>query len=168
MKGEKPISTTDTTNPEVARNDFTVTADMIEQLDPGSQEIRDNHIYIKGSKSVYKACWTYKASGELVCHNEVVVADVILSIKDMTGAMWGTFEYIDEAGSVLWKGIFHGNRRLVGGDMISTIHDIGHGFGPNEGLLFQYTIQAANIIDPSVPIPFAGSGYVQEIVQYEP
>lgn len=168
MKGEKPIPTASTAIAEAPRIDFTVTANLMEQLDPGSQEIRDNHLYIRGLKSVYKTCWTFRADGDLVCHNEVVTAEVILSTQDMTGPMWGTFEYLDDEGAVIWRGIFHGNRRLLGGDMISTIYDIGHGLGPNEGLLFQYTIQAVNVADPSVSIPFEGNGYVLEIGRYQP
>jgi hypothetical protein len=168
MKDEKLIPTASTAIVEAPRIDFTVTSNLVKQLDPGSQELRDNHLYVRGLKSVYKTCWTFRADGELVCHDEVVVTNVILSTQDMTGPMWGTFEYLDDEGAIIWRGIFHGNRKLVGGDMTSTIYDIGHGLGPNEGLLFQYTIQAVNITDPSVSVPHVGSGYVQAIARYKP
>lgn len=167
MKGENPILAGETATSDAAKLDFAVTASFFKQLDPGSQEMRDNHIHIRGLKSVYQTCWTFQADGKMVRQNEVVVVNIILSAKDMTGPMWGSFEHLDDQGVSTWKGIFHGNRRLVGGDIISTIHDVGLGSGPNEGFLFQYTIQAINIDDPSVSNPFTGSGFMQAIATFE-
>ncbi len=151
MKGENPILAGETATSGAVQLDFAVTASFLKQLDAGSQEMHDDQIHIRGLKSVYQTCWTFKTGGKMVCQNEVVVVNIILSARDMTGPMWGTFEYLDDQGVSTWKGIFHGNRRLVGGDMISTIHDVGLGSGPNEGFLFEYTIQAINLDDLYFP-----------------
>lgn len=90
MKGENPIFAGDTATSGAAKLDFAVTASFLKQLDAGSQEMRDDHIQIRGLKSVYQTCWTFQADGKLVCQNEVVVVNINLSAKDMTGPMWGT------------------------------------------------------------------------------
>ena len=144
------------------RSTFSATAEMKEMIDPGTTEIRDNHVHVRGMKQAYETCWTYDASGETVCYREVVEANVVISLADMTGTMWGSFKFLDDNNAVVWKGKFHGSRRIIDENMVSTVTDIGLGQGPNEGLLFQYTLKAYNIWDPSQPATFAGKGFVQE------
>lgn len=147
---------------------FTATSNISAILDPGTTEVKDQHVHVRGMKQVATTCWTYLEGGETVCYNEVIEVNVILSLVDLTGPMWGTFEFQDDEGAVVWKGNFHGDRRIVDGNMVSTVNDIGRGLGYNEGLLFQYTLQAFNIWDPSQPAPFEGTGFVQETGQYNP
>ncbi len=157
-------------NPAIAaapREDFTVIATQTGALDPGVWKMHDNHVHIEGMVSVYQTCWTFISDGEITCHQEIVTVNLILSLVDMTGPMWGSFEYRDGNGNLTWEGTWVGSRRLVGSDIISTIHDVGRGAGPNEGLLFQYTIQAFNAA-PGSPVPFEGTGYVQTTGNYNP
>jgi len=153
---------------EAPRAYFSATSNMIEFLDPGTTVVHDNHVHVRGMKQVFLTCWTFVADGESVCHREVVELNVVISLVDMTGNMWGTFEFLDDDGTAVWVGVFHGNRRIVDGNMVSTVSDVGRGLGQNEGLLFQYTLQAFNIWDPSEPATFSGSGFVQETGQYNP
>jgi hypothetical protein len=152
---------------EAPRAYFTATSNMIEFLDPGTTVVHDNHVHVSGMKQAFLTCWTFVENGESVCHREVVEINIVLSLVDLTGNMWGTFEFLDD-GTEVWEGTFHGSRRIVDGNMVSTVNDVGRGLGPNEGLLFQYTLQAFNIWDPSVPATFTGTGFVQETGKYNP
>jgi len=150
---------------EAPREDFTVIAKQTQALNPGVWNIHDGHLHVAGMVSVYEACWTFIDISQTACHQEIVTVNFVVSLLDMTGPMWGSFEYRDENGYLTWEGTWVGSRSLVNGDVISTIHDIGRGAGPNEGLLFQYTIQAVNA-SPENPVPFSGTGFVQTTGNY--
>ncbi len=147
---------------------FTVISTQTGVVDPGIYNIHGNHLRAMGMVSVYETCWTFIGDGETSCHREIVTANVVLSLDDMTGPMWGSFVYLDENDKVTWEGTFIGDRALVNGDVISTIHDvIGRGSGQYEGLLFRYTIQAVNA-GPGNPVPFTGTGSLQTTGNYNP
>lgn len=143
------------------REYFSATAQAIGLLDPGTTVVHDDHVLVRGMKQVYMACWTFEKPTRTECHREVVEVNVVLSLVDMTGTMQGTFVYLDDEDNVIWEGIFYGSRKIVDGHMVSTVNDIGRGVGINEGLLFQYTLQAFDIWDPSQPALFEGTGFVQ-------
>lgn len=145
---------------EAPRGYFTATSEMIAVINPGTAKVNDHHVHVTGMQQVANTCWTYAAGGSVKCYEEVITINIVLSLIDLTGPMWGTFEFKD-GGVVVWKGTFYGSRKVVGGNMVSTVNDVGRGVGPNEGLLFQYTLQALNIWDPSQPATFIGTGYVQ-------
>ncbi len=157
-----------TTAAKAPRTYFTATAEMIEMLDPGTTEVKDNNVHVRDMKQVYRTCWTFKERHETICYREVVVVNVDLSLDDMTGTMRGTFEFLNDNDEVVWEGVFYGSRKIVDGTMVSTVNDIGRGLGIYEGLFFQYTLQAFNIWDPSQPAVFEGTGFIQDTGVYTP
>lgn len=129
----------------------------VEELGPatgGTTKVVDGKVHFRGVvQPGFDTTSDPRTSGEVV-----IVVNAIWTPPALTGPMWGTFRIENEGGA--WDVRWQGERKLVGGNVISTIRATGHGSGGYEGLIGKWSYSGVNA-GPGNPF-LEISGYILE------